>query len=79
MAGCGTALGSELVSRSAGVCWHEVRRHLQKALEMLVTARKAGAKPRDLNTSMDPLPIGFSIPTSTTVMRTATKMEMQAL
>lgn len=51
----------------------------QKALEMLVTARKAGAKPRDLSTSIEALPIGFSIPTSMTVMITATRIEMQAL
>jgi hypothetical protein len=46
---------------------------------MLVTARKAGAKPRDLNTWMEAVPNGFSIATSMTVMRTATRMEMQAL
>lgn len=50
----------------------------QNAPAMLVTARKAGEKPSDLKMSIDPLPIGFSMATSMTVIRTATTMDTQA-
>lgn len=77
VAGCGT-MWIRIYGTVPDICWFDAGRYLQKALEILVTARKAGAKPRDLNTSMVPLPMGFSIPTSTTVMSTATRIEMQA-
>lgn len=55
------------------------RLYEQNAIEMLVTARKALVNCSSRATSMVPVPMGRSIATSPTVMRTARMMEMQAI